>query len=282
MTERIILDVSEYQGTIDWDLLATDKRVRGVILRATFGNMGVDKMFFRNYREAKRVGLLFGAYHFADPDRRSRDAASEATHFVVTVWTAEVEEIKAAGLQQPSLPTFAMSKHMCFALDIEKAKSISKGPEFCDWVLTFCDVADDLLSCKDTCGIYTGGPFWDEHDGEPSDEIRDRLRHRWLWIAAYVNDPTKYINMTPWRDRGAVMHQITGDVSPGKKPGRRFPGITANVVDTNVFLAGDDERRWLEALWLDDVPIVYPDTEIPQAVDTLERLADTEKPEPNT
>lgn len=281
--ERLILDVSEYQGMIDWDLLATDKRVRGVILRATFGNTGVDKQFSRNYRESKRVGLLFGAYHFADPDRRDRDAGSEATHFIVTVWMAEVAALKAAGKPQPSLPTFVQSKHMCFALDIEKAKSISKGEEFCEWVITFCEVADDLLQCKYTCGIYTGGPFWNEHDGEPSDEVLDKLRHRWLWIAAYVNDPTKYIAMTPWKDRGAAMHQITGDVSPGGKPGRRFPGITVNVVDTNVFLAHEDERHWLEAMWLDDEPIRYPDTEIPQAVDVLDRIRDdTEKPEPNS
>lgn len=265
--ERIVLDVSEYQGDINWDELATDERVIGVILRATFGNAGVDRKFERNLRESLRVGLFRGTYHFADPDRRTDDAKAEARHYITTVVRTYVKVWSVIAMLSPQV---------LYTLDIEKVRDLDKGPAFCDWVLDFCEECDRMLACKYVTGIYTGGPFWDAHDGEPTDEQRDRLTHRWLWIAAYVNDPTRYVKLTPWRDKGASLHQISGDVSPGGKPGRRFPGITANVVDTNVFLADGTFDDWIASRWIDDKPIEYPRTDVVRAEDTVRTLADTE------
>lgn len=273
---KIILDISEYQGKVDFDLLATDTRIIGVIIRATYGNKGVDKQFFRNYREAKRVGLLRGVYHFADPDRRTDDARAEALHFIATVWAAETNN-------QLALTEHSQLFRMLYVLDIEKAGETSAGDEFTQWVLDFCEHVDTLLSCKYVCGIYTGGPFWNERDGDPPDDVIDRLTHRWLWIAAYVDDPSKYVNMTPWKHKGPAIHQWSGDVGPRGAPGLRYRGIPGNVCDTNYFLL-DDFNLWIESLWLDDKPIAYPTTEVPQAVDIVSGLADTEPPdgEPNT
>lgn len=272
--EEFILDISEYQGRVDFDLLVTDTRIKGVILRATFGNRGVDKQFARNYREAKRVGLLRGVYHFADPDRRTDDARAEALHFIATVWAAETESAEV-------LTSASKLFRMLYVLDIEQARQISAGDEFTQWVIDFCDRVDTLLSCKYVCGIYTGGPFWNEHDGDPSDNVIDKLTHRWLWIAAYVDDPTKYVNMTPWRDKGPVMHQKFGDVGPRGQSGLRYRGIPGNVCDTNLFLVGDIDR-WIESRWLDDKAIMYPSTDVPQAVGIVRDLADTEPAPPNS
>lgn len=261
-----ILDISEYQGTVDWDLLAPVGKL--VILRATIGNTGVDAQFLRNYREARRVDSLAGVYHFADPDQRHDDAKLEAQHFVRTV--------RMAG--------FDATQKIAFVLDIEKLGRIEKGPAFCRWVLDFCEEVDRLVGCKYVCGIYTGGYFWNDNDGEPTDDVVQCLRHRFLWLAAYVEDPTRYVSMTLWKDRGATIHQYSGDVGPGGRPGKRYPGVTANVVDTNRFMLDDvDVRTWIESLWVSDAPIVYPHTDVPQAVDFVRGLADTEPPEnPNS
>lgn len=272
---KVILDISAAQGRPDFDELARDPRADGVILKVSEGNGYVDPEFSRNFREALRVGLLRGFYHFAHPDRREMDAREEAAHFVTTVLKT------ALALGRPEVV-----KNMLWALDIEEARNIDKGPSFCEWVLTFCERVDELLQCRFVCGIYTGGVFWDANDGIPDDLTIERLRHRWLWIAAYVNDPTKYINMTPWRDRGAALHQRSGDVGPGGSPGIHYRGITANVVDTNDFVIGGDLKTWIESLWLRDDPIVYPNTDVPQAVDFVRTLsdtnADTEPPEPTS
>lgn len=253
MTKKII-DVSKYQGHIEWPKLvgACD----GAILKATDGNTGIDETFFYNWNEASKVGLLRGAYHFAQPDTRQRDAKQEAEHFVGT--------LLRAGYKQGT--------PMMIALDIEKATKIDKGLAFVRWVLDFCERVDELTGVL--CGIYTGGPFWNEHDGDPDEDTRRELSRRWLWIAAYVNDPTRFIQMTPWRDVGATMHQFSGDVGPGGKPGLRYPGITANVVDTNYFLRDADLDNWIDSLRLDYEPITFPDPTVIRAEQLLPKLVD--------
>ncbi len=56
------IDVSKYQGLIDWDKLRG--KVDFVIIRASHGMHDTDEMWERNYNEAKRVGVPIGAYHY--------------------------------------------------------------------------------------------------------------------------------------------------------------------------------------------------------------------------
>ncbi len=60
------IDVSKYQGRIDWTAVATTP-VRFVILRATLGNDYRDGQYGRNAAGAREQGLTVGAYHFAKP-----------------------------------------------------------------------------------------------------------------------------------------------------------------------------------------------------------------------
>jgi lysozyme len=75
------IDVSEYQGRIDWPTIAST-RVRFVIIRATMGNRYRDGRYARNVAGATRNGLVVGAYHFAKPGSGRRDARAEADHFL--------------------------------------------------------------------------------------------------------------------------------------------------------------------------------------------------------
>ena len=62
-----IIDVSRYQGTIDWDELKD--KIGGAMLKTVstnskFGGIYIDPTFERNYAECKRLGIPVGAYYY--------------------------------------------------------------------------------------------------------------------------------------------------------------------------------------------------------------------------
>ena len=59
------IDVSSYQGTIDFNSVRRDGR-NYVIIRATIGENQVDRRFRANYDNAKAARLNVGFYHFLD------------------------------------------------------------------------------------------------------------------------------------------------------------------------------------------------------------------------
>ena len=71
MADKTILDVSRWQGRIDWDTVKRSGKIDGVMLRA-MGNSGagkaskpyLDPYFARNYAECTRVGLPVGVYGY--------------------------------------------------------------------------------------------------------------------------------------------------------------------------------------------------------------------------
>ena len=59
-----IIDVSRWQGTIDWDRVKASG-VETAIIRATIGAMGIDSQYDRNWAESRRVGIAHrGVYHY--------------------------------------------------------------------------------------------------------------------------------------------------------------------------------------------------------------------------
>ena len=57
------IDVSEHQGTIDWNKVKGN--VDFVILRAGYGHNNIDKQFVRNICECNRLGIPVGIYWFS-------------------------------------------------------------------------------------------------------------------------------------------------------------------------------------------------------------------------
>ncbi len=57
------IDVSYWQGDIDWDA-ARDAGVRFTFIKATEGGDHLDPKFLQNWNAAKRAGVARGAYHF--------------------------------------------------------------------------------------------------------------------------------------------------------------------------------------------------------------------------
>lgn len=77
-------DVSEYQGDIDWEAVDSieDFKLDFVFIRATAGNDNVDNRFKENWKQAKKQGLIRGAYHYYRPDENSLEQAQKFIHTV--------------------------------------------------------------------------------------------------------------------------------------------------------------------------------------------------------
>ena len=82
MTE--IMDVSRWQGNIDWDKVKASGKVDGVMLKTVSTNrklskrkdgLYIDPTFERNYSECKRLGIPVGVYYYTyATDKQMADA----------------------------------------------------------------------------------------------------------------------------------------------------------------------------------------------------------------
>jgi lysozyme len=74
------VDVSHYQGLVEWNLVAKHG-VAFAFIKATQGERTVDGQYTQNWQSSKKAGLLRGVYHYFDP---SIDALKQANHFITT------------------------------------------------------------------------------------------------------------------------------------------------------------------------------------------------------
>jgi lysozyme len=75
------VDVSHYQGNIDWQILS-NQNIDFAFMKATEGSKYVDKQFDKNWAEVQNTNLLFGAYHFFSFDSSGE---TQAKNFISTV-----------------------------------------------------------------------------------------------------------------------------------------------------------------------------------------------------
>jgi GH25 family lysozyme M1 (1,4-beta-N-acetylmuramidase) len=112
------IDVSKFQGTIDYDALPAD--IDTILMQAAYGLTGVDPDFARNWSETLRTGRTPVPYFYAYPEDAVDygGAHAQAVHFYNTV-TAVAGPLYA-GVLAPRL-----------ALDLEEAKgSVQWAIEF--------------------------------------------------------------------------------------------------------------------------------------------------------
>ncbi|CAM4237990.1 lysozyme [Paenibacillus endophyticus] len=76
------LDVSHYQGKVNWTAVADTNKYQFVYMKATEGHDYADDRFAQNWERAKENGFLTGAYHFFST--RS-SGAEQAEHFISIV-----------------------------------------------------------------------------------------------------------------------------------------------------------------------------------------------------
>ncbi len=198
------IDVSHYQGTIDWNRVAASGKAF-VFAKATEGQTYTDPTYSTNRAGAEAAGLRFGAYHFARPDTTANDAVLEADHFAaVARWT-----------QGEIAP----------ALDLEVNGGLSVSA-LQTWVKTFLGE----LSAKTgkLAVIYTSPSFWQTSMGDTASFANHG--YKTLWIANWgVSQPT--VPAKNWGGHGWTFWQWTDcETVPGISgcvDGDRYNGTVA-------------------------------------------------------
>lgn len=114
------IDVSKWQGTIDFQKVK-DAGVQFVMMRDGFGRFSgqEDAFFERNYKEARRVGLLVGAYHYSYA--KTPEEAREEARYCQSLLKGKKFEFPIA---------FDMEEKSVAALGKEKVSEIAKA--FCE------------------------------------------------------------------------------------------------------------------------------------------------------
>ena len=100
------IDISHYQGKIDWELLTHNREaqfpIHFIFLKATEGGDHGDDTFTQNFGQARKYGFIRGAYHYFIPT----DARKQADFFIRTVQLAKgdlppVLDVETTGKQSP-------------------------------------------------------------------------------------------------------------------------------------------------------------------------------------
>jgi len=159
------IDISHYQGTIDWEELReakiNDCPLRFILIKATEGSDQVDERFADNFKNARDYDFIRGAYHFWS--NRS-DAQSQAEWFL-----SKVE------LQDGDLPP---------VLDVEKKPKDLPLETFQQNILRWLHIVEDKYHVKPI--IYTYRKFKEMYLNE---EVFDQYPY---WIAHYYVEKLEY------------------------------------------------------------------------------------------
>jgi lysozyme len=154
--KAIGVDVSEYQGKINWvDFDTVEKKypVDFVFIRATVGKDRLDKEFDENWLGAKNKKLIRGAYHYYRPNENSLE---QAALFIKTV-----------SLKKGDLPP---------VLDIERLPENQSVDRLKIGLKRWLNTVEAHYKVKPI--IYTGERYYDDFLKE---EFSDYL----FWIANY-------------------------------------------------------------------------------------------------
>jgi len=154
--KAIGLDVSEFQGEIDWTLVETIEEnhpLEFVFIRATAGNDRVDGQFKENWLGAKSRKMIRGAYHYYRPNENSLE---QAQLFIKTVH-----------LHKGDLPP---------VLDIEKLPKGQSLDSLKIGLRRWLKAVEAHYKVKPI--IYTGEKYYD-------DFLKDDFSDYLFWIANY-------------------------------------------------------------------------------------------------
>lgn len=170
---RYGIDVSRYQGDIDWQTVKKDKEVSYVYLKATEGASLVDVTYRHNLTEARKAGLKVGSYHFFSP---TADPETQFENFTNTVNLTE----------QDLLPL----------IDVEIKGKVS--PQcFCERLTRFLRMVEKHYGIRPV--IYTSNNFYNKY-------LTGKYLDYKYMIARYSEDVPK-----PMDDIMFVMWQFTAN-----------------------------------------------------------------------
>ncbi|RYF85758.1 MAG: glycoside hydrolase family 25 protein, partial [Chitinophagaceae bacterium] len=171
------IDVSYYQGKINWKKVKQHKAAFAFI-RATQGKNKTDTHFARNWKSARKAGIIRGAYHFFTP---SLDATAQADNF-----------IKRVTLESGDLPP---------VLDVERTEGQS-ADKIREGVSIWLEAAEEEYGL--TPILYTNYRFYQRY-------LEGHFDRYPVWIAHYTKNSPAIAHESGWT---FWQHSETGKV-PG-------------------------------------------------------------------
>lgn len=156
------IDVSQYQGTIDWDnveVIEEQFELKFVVVRATAGSNKLDSKFKKNWRNLTESLYIQGAYHYYRPDENSTD---QANNFI--------ENVK---LRKGHLPPI---------LDIEKMPKGQSMDKLKEGLQNWLTIVEKHYGIKPI--IYSGEKYYE-------DFLQKDFPGYQFWIANY----------NPWKEK---------------------------------------------------------------------------------
>ncbi|MBO7417577.1 MAG: glycoside hydrolase family 25 protein [Bacteroidaceae bacterium] len=160
------IDISHYQGEVDWPSLASSQNdpefpLRFVFMKATEGGDLTDDTFQHNFQRAKDYGFVRGAYHYFIP---TTDARKQAQFFINQV-----------NLGPGDLPP---------VLDVEISPKRKNQQQFTQNIKTWLDVVEAYYGVKPI--LYASYKFKEKY-------LNDTIFNRYsYWIAHYYVDSVRY------------------------------------------------------------------------------------------
>jgi lysozyme len=139
------IDISSYQGYIDWAKVSSDKDIRFVYIKATEGSTYRSPHYAHNITQARRYGLLVGSYHYITS-------------------SSSIEQ------QFANFSTYAISsvQDLIPMLDVEVRGDWSRS-QLIDSVSKFCELVEDHYGVQpmiySTMGFYNKNlaPHFNKH-----------------------------------------------------------------------------------------------------------------------
>jgi lysozyme len=171
------IDVSHFQGVVDWQQVA-QAGMAFAFAKATEGITYTDPHFATNWAGIQAAGLPRGAYHFFEAND---DATAQAQHFLATVQLA-------AGDLPP-------------VLDIEVTAGVS-DQQIWSGVSTWLQIVEQATGRQPI--LYTAPGFWSSHEPDLT------LTSYPLWLADYAAEPVLPTGWTSWL---FWQHSQTGSVA---------------------------------------------------------------------
>jgi GH25 family lysozyme M1 (1,4-beta-N-acetylmuramidase) len=190
------IDVSHYQGKIDWTKVKTSHHpIKFVFIRSTMGKDGVDTEFQKNWIGAKKIGLKRGAYHYYRPNENSTEQFNNFKNHV---------NIKKGDLYP--------------VLDIEEMSEYGTG-NLQKGVRNWLDLAEKEYGVRPI--IYSGRSFYNK-------VLKSEFSGYPVWIASYSSKDK--VESIDW-----IFHQFTDKVKvngiPGVVDGNDFNGTKEELLN---------------------------------------------------
>lgn len=145
------IDVSHYQGDIDWQEVKLSDNISFVYIKGTEGDAYLDPKYLDYVQSLKKIGIPFGAYHFFRP---KDDPVRQANHYLENL------------SEYASLPP---------VVDIEVTDNMPKK-DIAHRLKKWLDIVSQRTGCQPV--IYTFTDFWPEYLGDEFNAYR-------LWLADY-------------------------------------------------------------------------------------------------